>query len=161
LRRLYFMFLSQICVFVPFFFYASYPTHRILIPSSIIRNPKKHLFSVLHFYTLCAPYASFMRNTSACSSQRHYSSLQVFHCISSSLLHSSTTESRHFTVLHPFLTSNHLLIIMATLHLLWWFCSPWVHHQWLLWWGSLASMAFMTLHLLYQLHPVNYGFLGF
>jgi hypothetical protein len=80
-----------------------------------------HLFFVLCFYTLCAPSASFMRNTSACSSLRHCSSLQVVHCSSSSLLHSSTTESLHFSVLHAFLMSSHLLIIMETLHLLWWF----------------------------------------
>jgi hypothetical protein len=82
-----------------------------------------HLFSVLCFYTLCAPSAYFMCNASACSSQRHCSSLQVVHCNSSSLLHSSTTESLHFSVLHAFLTSSHLLIIMETLHLLWRFCS--------------------------------------
>jgi hypothetical protein len=63
------------------------------------------------------------RNSSACSSLCHCSSLQVVHYSSSSLLHSLTIESLHFSVMHSFLTSSHLLVIMATLHLLWRLCS--------------------------------------
>jgi hypothetical protein len=135
---LFYVFLLRfmLCVLFPFYVLCLFCVFHLLHTTCFCSHESlsiaAHISSLFCVFILSVHLLhSLMCNASASSLQRHCSSLQVVHCSSSSLLHSSTTESLHLSVLHAFLTSSHLLIIMETLHLLW-RLAPCVHHHWAL-----------------------------
>jgi hypothetical protein len=89
-------------------YFSSFPPHAIS-PCVITLHNNLHLFSVLHIYTICAPYLSSMHSAFACSSSCHGSAHRVVHCHSTfSLLRSLKPKKENCILL---MSIPHLLLI--------------------------------------------------